>query len=407
MKINASPEKIDELLSRSITEILPSKEEFRKFLLSGKKIKIYIGVDATGSALHLGHATNFMVLERFRRLGHKIVILIGDFTARIGDPTDRTAARIQLTRQEVVRNTKNWFKQIKPLIDFNDKNNPLEAVYNHQWLSCLTFEDVINLASNFTVQQMLERDMFEKRLNEGKPIFIHEFMYPLMQGYDSVALDVDAELCGTDQTFNALAGRTLLKKIKNKEKFVVITTLLENPVTKEKMMSKSKGTGVYLNETPENMYGKIMAQPDENIIQLFVDCTYVPLAEIEQIKKDLKNNNINPRDLKMRLAKNITEIYHGEKKAIAAEEDFVKVFQKKEIPEKILEYRAGDRKIGIVDLLIQTKLCSSKNEARRLIVQKGIFIDGVTADDVNKIVEVPRGGLIIKKGKRYFVKVIV
>lgn len=407
MKIDITPEKIDEILSRSIAGILPSKEEFRKLLLGGKKIKIYIGADATGSALHLGHATNFMVLERFRRLGHKIVILIGDFTARIGDPTDRTAARIQLTRQEVVRNTKNWLKQIKLLIDFNDKNNPPEVVYNHQWLSCLTFEDVINLASNFTVQQMSERDMFEKRLNEGRPIFLHEFLYPLMQGYDSVALNVDAELCGTDQTFNALAGRTLLKKIKNKEKFVVITTLLENPVTGEKMMSKSKGTGVYLNETSENMYGKIMAQPDENIIQLFIDCTYVPLVEIEKIKKDFDKNIINHRDLKMRLAKNIVEIYHSEKKAIAAEENFVKVFQKKETPKKILEYRVGNRKIGIINLLIQTKLASSKNEARRLIIQQGIFIDGVTVDDINKIVEVPRDGLIIKKGKRYFVKVIV
>lgn len=407
MKINTSPEKIDELICRSIAEIIPSKEEFKKLLLSGKRIKIYIGADATGSALHLGHSTNFMVLERFRRLGHQVVILVGDFTARLGDPTDRQAARVQLTREQVMENTKTWLKQIAPLIDFNDKNNPPEVVYNHEWLSCLTFEQIINLASNFTVQQMLERDMFEKRLDEGRPIFLHEFLYPLMQGYDSVVLDVDAELCGTDQTFNALAGRTLSKRLKNKEKFVITTTLLENPITKEKMMSKSKGTGVYLNETSENMYGKIMAQPDENIIQLFTDCTYAPLGEIEQIKKDLKNNNVNPRDAKMRLAREIVEIYHGKKKSSGAEKNFVKVFQNKETPEIIPEYKLGKKKINLIDLLIQTKLAPSKNEARRLIIQKGISINGKTEDDVNKIIEAPNSGLVIKKGKRHFVKVVL
>ena len=192
MKVNTDSKKIKEVLTRSIAYILPTKEDFERLLLSGKQKKIYLGVDPTGPALHLGHATNYMVLERFRQLGHKVIILIGDFTARIGDPTDRSAARIRLNRDQIEKNVKTWLTQISPLIDLKNKENPPEIVYNHDWLSKLTFEDVVDLASNFTVQQMLERDMFEKRIAEEKPIHLHELFYPLMQGYDSVVLDVDA-----------------------------------------------------------------------------------------------------------------------------------------------------------------------------------------------------------------------
>ena len=215
MKISKDEEKIDELISRSVVEILPSKEGFKELLLSGKKIRFYIGTDATGTSLHLGHATNYMVLERLRKLGHEAIFLIGDFTAMIGDPTDKSAARKQLTREDVKNNVKTWLKQIEPIVDLNDSKNPVKILYNCDWLSKLSFEDVINISSNFTVQQMLERDMFAKRLEENKPIHLHEFFYPLMQGYDSVAMDVDMELCGNDQKFNALAGRTLLRKLKN------------------------------------------------------------------------------------------------------------------------------------------------------------------------------------------------
>ncbi|HOZ53609.1 MAG TPA: tyrosine--tRNA ligase, partial [bacterium] len=309
-KIITDPKIIDELLSRSVVEVLPSKELLKKELLSGRQLKIYIGADPTGTALHLGHATNYIILEKFRKLGHKVVLLFGDFTARIGDPTDKLATRVQLTREQVVANTKNWKKQLAPIISFDDPENPVEVVYNHDWLAKMTFEDVINLASHFTVQRMLERDMFEKRLKEEKPIYVHEFFYPLMQGYDSVHLEVDIEMCGNDQKFNALCGRTLLQKYKNKEKFVFITTLLENPITGEKMMSKSLGTGVFLDSSNIDMYGKIMAQPDENIPQLFTDCTFLELSEISQIKKDLAEGQINPKDVKMRLAYEIVKIFH-------------------------------------------------------------------------------------------------
>jgi tyrosyl-tRNA synthetase len=184
-------EKVDNLLSRSVKEILPSKELLKERLMSGEKMRIYIGTDATGSSLHLGHGTNYIILEKFRELGHEVIFLIGDFTSRIGDPTDKSAARVQLTREQVVENTKTWINQIRPLISIDDKKNPVKIMYNHDWLSKLTFEDLIDIASNFTVQRMLERDMFEKRMKEEKPIFLNEFFYQLKQGYDSVALYVD------------------------------------------------------------------------------------------------------------------------------------------------------------------------------------------------------------------------
>lgn len=301
---------IDELLSRSIAQILPNRDKLRDILLTDKKLKIYIGADATGPALHLGHATNFLVLERFRELGHKVYLLIGDFTAMIGDPTDKLAARQKLSREQVEQNVKTWLDQIRPLMGFDDPLNPPEVVYNSHWLGKLDLLQVTDIASHFTIQQMMERDMFEKRQKEGKPIWLHEFFYPLMQGYDSVALDVDIELCGTDQTFNALAGRDLQKDYHHKEKFVVTTTLLENPVTKEKMMSKSMGTGVYLNESAESMREKLLKQADENIPQLFVDCTYVSMDEIETIKADLKAHPEKAHQYKERLADEIIAIYH-------------------------------------------------------------------------------------------------
>jgi len=403
-KIITDPKIIDELLNRSVVEVLPSKELLKKELLSGRQLKIYIGADPTGTALHLGHATNYIILEKFRKLGHKIVLLFGDFTARIGDPTDKLAARVQLTREQVMVNTKNWKKQLSPIISFDDPENPVEVVYNHDWLAKMTFEDVINLASNFTVQRMLERDMFEKRLKEEKPIYVHEFFYPLMQGYDSVHLEVDIEMCGNDQRFNALCGRTLLQKYKNKEKFVFITTLLENPITGEKMMSKSLGTGVFLDSTNVDMYGKIMAQPDENIPQLFTDCTFLELSEINKIKKDLVGEKINPKDVKMRLAHEIVTIFHGEKLAQEAKDYFINTFQKKEIPEEMPEIILSSDNKKIIDLLVETKLVSSKGEARRLIEQGGIRVNEVVISDTNEDIDI-RDGLIIQRGKRQFVRI--
>ena len=392
---------IDELLERSVAEILPSKEAFKELLLSGKKIRFYIGTDATGSSLHLGHATNYIVFEKIRKLGHEAVLLIGDFTARIGDPTDKTAARQQLSREDVKENIKTWMKQLEPIIDFNDKVNPPIVKYNHDWLAKLNFEDLIGIASNFTVQRMLERDMFEKRLKEEKPIYVHEFFYPLMQGYDSVAMDVDMELCGNDQKFNALAGRTLQKKYNNKEKFVFITTLLVNPVTGEKMMSKSLGTGIFLDSSVNDMFGKVMSQADENIYQLFVDCTFVPMNEIKVIKEKLDKGEVNPRDLKVDLAYEIVKIYHGKEKAQEAKEYFISTFTKKEVPDEMPEIRPSA--YDLISILLESKLVDSKSNARRVIEQGGVKVNSEVVKDINFTVS---AGAVVQKGKINFLKVL-
>lgn len=398
---------IDDILSRSVAEILPGREDLKKLMLSGKKLRIYIGTDPTGTSLHLGHATNYITLEKFRRLGHKVIFLIGDFTARIGDPSGEKSTRKQLTREDVIKNNKTWLKQIEPLIALNDKNNPVEIRYNDDWYANFSFEDVINLAGNFTVQQMLERDMFQNRLKEEKPIYVHEIFYPMMQGYDSVMLDVDIELCGRDQTFNALMGRILQKKYNNKEKFVITTTLLENPVTHEKMMSKSRGTGIYLDEDAKSMFGKIMAQPDENIFQLFVDCTYLDMQEINQINSDIQEGVLNPRDAKLRLAYEIAKIYHGSQKADEAKDDFINVFSNKELPKDMPELVIeSNLEYDLLDLLKDSKLISSKSDGRRLLEQGGVSVDGKKIDSSKLLVKENGIEMVIKIGKRKWIRIL-
>lgn len=351
---------VEELLSRSVKEIIPSKDALREVLNSGKKLRIYIGTDATGQSLHLGHATNYMILEKFRKLGHEVIFLIGDFTSRVGDPTDKSeSARKPLSREEVIQNTKTWIDQVRPIIDVDNKDNPVRILYNHEWFSKIAVDDFLNIAYNFTVQQMIERDMFQERMKAGLPLHLPELLYPVMQGYDSVAMDVDIEMCGNDQKFNALAGRTLLKKLKNKEKFVFITTLLENPKTGEKMMSKSMGTGIFLDWDANKMFGAIMAQPDENMKQLFVDCTRLKLEEIDKILED------HPKDAKMRLAFEITKMYHSDAEAKKTQENFEETFSKGGIPEDIKTVKAGKDTL-LVEILLEAGLVSSKSEFNRL-----------------------------------------
>ena len=264
----------------------------------------------------------------------------------------------------------------------------------------------MSLASNFTVQHMLKRDMFERRLEEQKPIHLHEFFYPLMQGYDSVAMNVDMELCGNDQKFNALCGRTLQRKLNNKEKFVFITTLLVNPATGEKMMSKSLGTGVFLDTSPEDMFGSVMAQADESMLQLFTDCTYVSLKEINEIKSGLSSGLLNPRDIKVRLAKEVVAIYHGWKEAERSAHQFDSVFKHKELPSDIKEVIVSFPSSSIADLLIIADFSSSKSEARRLIEHGGVKINGEKITDHKKEIIISKEGVVIQAGKRNFVKII-
>lgn len=392
---------VEQILNRGvIVNVLPDKESFRRRLLNSAPMKIYIGADPTSTALHLSHAKNYMLLEEFRKLGHKVIVLFGDFTARIGDPTGKLSARKQLTQEEVLQNVQGWIKQIRPLMDFEATENPPQIVYNSEWLSKLTMEEIINLSSNVTVQQMLERDMFIKRIKREQPIYLNEFLYPIMQGYDSVALDVDAELCGTDQIFNALVGRALLKKFRQKEKFVIAVNLMENPVTRE-LMSKSRGTGVFLDFDPFNMYGAIMSQPDEMIKVFLINNTRIPLEEIDSIMQ-MKNL----RDAKMRAAFEITKIFYGDEKANEAQKNFIKLVQKKESVDTVPQITIEAKSILLYELLKKCMPERSGSEIRRLLIRNAIKINGGVVNNTKSIIEIPKEGLDIKVGKKRWFKVV-
>lgn len=402
-------EKINELLDRGVEKIYPSREKLEELLLSGKKIRLYGGFDPSAPSLHIGNAILINKLAQFQALGHEVVFLIGDFTGMIGDPTDKKAARKKLTREEVLENSRLYQKQASIYLDYAG-DNPAQTRYNSEWSDKLTFKDLIEITSNFTVQQMITRDMFQERLKEEKPIYFHEFLYPVAQGYDSVALDVDLEVGGNDQMFNMLCGRDLLKAMNNKEKFVVTTKLLADETGKK--MGKSEGNAVFLNETPENIYGVIMSWPDEVIVSGFELCTTVLMSEVREIAAALKNSATNPRDYKMRLAKEITKLVHGQEKADLAEEFFIKTVQKKEMPEEIDNFELTEAEYKIIDLLVETKLAASKGEAKRLIEQGGIRIKTGDAEfaaiqDINQSVKLTAEGMIIQRGKRQFLRVLL
>lgn len=388
-----------ELLTRGISAIYPSKEFVEAKINRGEKLTIYLGIDPTGPTLHLGHAIVIKKLSEFQKNGHKIILLMGDFTAMIGDPTDKTAARKQLTHKEVLKNLKNYKKQASKLLSFTGKN-PAKIMFNSKWLGKMNFADVLSLASNMTVSQMLERDMFQKRIEEEKPIFIHEFMYPLMQGYDSVAMNVDGEIGGNDQTFNMLCGRDLMKTLKNKEKFVLTTKLLEDNTGKK--MGKTDGNMVALSDTPEQMYGNVMSWNDSLLVSGFELCTNVSMVEIENIVAELARG-VNPRNLKMKLAREIVSIYHGDKKAKDAEENFVKTFQKKEIPEDVEEIKGG----GILgEVLVLKNVVSSKSDWRRLIEDGAVKkLEGDSEEKITDFRFMAEKG-VYKIGKKKFIKII-
>lgn len=399
-KINTDHEKIQELLTRGVENIYPTKDYLKKLLESKKQIKVYLGIDPTGDTLHLGHAIILKKLQEFQNLGHKIILLIGNFTATIGDPTDKSATRKPITRQQVLDNCDNYKKQAKTFLNFRGRNKA-EIKYNGKWFDKLNFGEILNLSSHFTVQQLLERDMFQKRIKEGKPISLHEFMYPLMQAYDSVAMEVDGEIGGNDQTFNMLAGRSLMKTMLHKEKFVLTLKLLTDNTGFK--MGKTTGNMVSLNQSAKEMFGGIMSWTDGMIASGFELCTYTPIEEIKKIKKEMRNG-ANPRDYKFRLAKEITTIYHGEESAIQAGEEFNKVFSKKGIPEDIKEYNINTGNINPVDLLLKLKLLPSRNKAKRLIIGGGFKINEKKIlswkDNINL-----QSGDIVQAGKRKFAKI--
>ncbi|HLD22264.1 MAG TPA: tyrosine--tRNA ligase [Patescibacteria group bacterium] len=392
------PQKLEDIFTRGISEIIP-KTLFEQKLQNNEHMRIYLGVDPTGPYIHLGHAVILRKLRQLQELGHEIIFLIGDFTARIGDPTDRGAARVTLTHTEILENAKTYKEQASKILDFSkDAQNPARIEFNSTWLDTLRFQDVIELSARFTVQRMLERDMFEKRIKEEKPIYIHEFLYPVMQGYDSVALDVDAEVGGNDQLFNMLAGRTLQQEINKKEKVVITFDLL--PGLDGRKMSKSYNNYVAVNDAPVEMFGKIMSLKDELIPQYFWLCTNDTKQDIAGVKHALSHGE-NPRDLKVCLARKIVTLYHSPQAANDAEREFLEVFQRKGKPTEIPTYTRTSADKTIVDVLVHTKLTTSKTEARRLIEQGGVKVNDQKIEDGNTAVTTND---IIQVGKRKFVR---
>ena len=396
MKIITDENRIQELLTRGVENIYPKREFLESKLKLGERLTLYTGYDPTASTLHIGHGITMLKLREFQELGHKVIMLIGDFTGMIGDPSDKGSARQKLTREQVLENCKMYQKQASTVLDFEGEN-PVEVRYNSEWFLKMNFADVLDLTSHFTVQRMLERDMFEKRIKEEKPIYVHEFLYPVMQGYDSVVMDVDGEIGGNDQTFNMLAGRTLMKDMKNKEKFVIAGKLLVD--NNGKKMGKTEGNMIALNDAPEDVFGKVMSWTDSMIISGFEICTRIPMKDIEKIKKDL-DGGVNPRDAKLKLAFEITKTFLGEEAAKQGQTHFEKVIQSKDKPDEITELKP--QSYNIIEVLVESGLCSGKSDARRAIEQGGVKVNDKKVSDFDFET---KSEDVIQKGKRFFVKV--
>lgn len=389
------------LLDRGVDTIYPSREALAARLATGTPLTLYLGVDPTGAQLHIGHTVALRKLAQFQRAGHEVILLIGDFTGRIGDPTGKDKTRVPLTPEQLAANAKTYKNQAALILNFEHPTNPVELKYNSQWLSKLTFEDVIKLAAHFTAQQMLERDMFHNRMKAGKPISLHEFFYPLMQGYDSVAMDVDLEIGGTDQTFNMLAGRTLQKTINNKDKFVLTVPLLAD--SKGVKIGKTAGNVIAITDPADKLYGGVMSLGDDVITQTFELCTDVPMSEIQTMQTAM-TEGVNPRDFKMRLAREIVTLYHGAEAAANAEQQFTNVFSRNELPEDMPQVVVPDT-TDALEVLVRLQLAPSRAEARRLFEQGAVKVNTVKHSAWDTPLTLHAGD-IIQVGKRKFVRLI-
>ena len=387
---------IDLILDRGvIDEVLPNKEALkRKF--KGKKFHIYIGIDATSPRLHLGHVQNLILLEDFRRLGAKVTVLFGNFTGQIGDPTGKSNSRDAITAKKTKENISGWKKQIAPILKIRGFGSA-NVVNNSRWYSNMNLKDFLSIGRHVTLQHLIERDMFEKRLKSGSPIFIHEFLYPILQGFDSVMLKVDAEMCGTDQKFNALVGRDLIKKISDKEKIIVINKLIEDEET-GRIMSKTEGTGVFVDTSSNghiNMFGSIMSLSDGFIKPLMLGCTRLSKRQVDKNLEEIKKG-VNPMNVKLDLAENIVGLFHGYHKANKARVFFTTQFQKREIPNDVPHISLLSD-IKLINLLETAKLVKSRSYAKRKIKEGAVIIDGKKVLDPEYVV--PKNIKYVKLGK--------
>ena len=398
-KVITDEKLVDEFLERGVEAIYPTKEALKKKLMSGDRLKIYQGFDPTGPHLHVGHAMGIRALRILQKLGHEVIFLVGDYTAKVGDP-DKDSTRKLLTDEEIGKNMAGWKEQAAQLIDFSGEN-PVQFKRNYEWLSELKLEGIIKLMSKITLQRLLERDLFDRRLKAGDPIRFQETIYPLMQGYDAVAMEVDMEIGGTDQTFNMLVGRDLVKSYLGKEKFVRTNKMMDAP--DGRTMSKTKGNGINLADTPEDMFGKAMSYPDESIIAGFELLTEVTMEEIGQIKKAIDAGE-NPMIFKKKMAYEIIKVIKGEKAAREAEVNFEKVYSRKEAPEAVASIEASTED-SIVDVIVKADLAKSRADAKRKMDQGGVEIGDRKVTDTRAKIVSGMDGKILKVGKKDFRKI--
>jgi len=391
MEVLKDQQIIERILNKGVEQILPSPEALKELLNSGRRLNIYQGFDPTADTLHIGHTVGMRKLEDFRKLGHNVIFLIGDFTARIGDPTDKSSARVKLTKEQIEENMKVYVKQASHILDINNKENPVEVLYNSQWLEPLNFGEIIEIASVFTVQQMLKRSMFQKRLQEDKPIYLHEFLYPLMQGYDSVMMDIDVEVGGNDQLFNMLAGRDLTMNRLHKEKFVIAGKLLET--SDGNKMGKSEGNMIKLSDSANDIFGKVMTFDDSILPIGFEILTNYELSKVDEIKERI-NSGENPMTLKKILAFEVTKDIKGEQEALNAQKYFEDIFQKKDIDTQLSTIEINTENINILDLIVQCKITDSKSQAKRLVLQSAVSINSEKITDWSKQIQLGQNTVI-------------
>jgi tyrosyl-tRNA synthetase len=386
---------LDDLLSRGVANVISDKESLKELLSSGKKLNIYLGIDPTSSHIHLGHAFPLRKLQILAEMGHNITFLIGDFTALIGDTSDKESERPVLTQEEINQNFETYKKQAEKLLDFSK----VTVKHNSEWLAKLTFTDIVKLTQHFSFGDFASRELVKKRLTDGKRVGLHEALYPVMQGYDSYFLDTDLQLGGTDQTFNMQAGRTLQKILRSKDSFVMTNEFLTG--TDGRKMSKSWGNAIWLDDTAIDMFGKIMSINDDLILEYFKLGTNVTADRIEEIKKRLESGE-NPIEIKKDLAGIIVTELHSEQDAKDAENHFHTVVQQKGTPDDVetLTLLSGEER-SILDFIVENNLVSSKSEGKRLIEQHGVTFDGQVITGVHEII---REGLL-QVGKRTFVKI--
>jgi len=402
MKIITDENKIDEILSRGTEDII-DKDNLKKKLMSGKQLNIKLGIDPTGPLIHLGRATIFMKLKDFQDLGHKITLIIGDFTALIGDASDKDSIRKPKTEAEIKENLKDYLKQIGKILDLKK----VDVRHNKDWFGKMKAEELIKLAMEFTAQQMIQRRNFKERWDNDKPIGVHELLYPLLQGYDSVVIKSDLELGGFDQLFNLKAGRELQKAF-NQEPQDVATFRMIYGLDGRKM-STSWGNVINILEEPKEMFGKLMSLRDELIIGYFESCTRVPMLQINEFKNSLENKTVNPKEIKKILAKEIISIFYDRKKAEEAEKEFEQVFEEKKLPSEIEEIKVEEERMNAQEFLVKLKLASSKGEAKRLIEQGGVRL--IKGDNIQEIsdwqleIQIEKG-VIVQVGKRNFRKIV-